>query len=681
MPIPARPSRPVPSGVAPGGFRAFVSRLRDHLAPLLRRTPGAPEEDLVFLKTYFANIVELSEDAIISVDATQCIRLFNAGAEVIFGYQAEEVLGRPLEILIPSSLRASHARHVHRFVEAPDAMRSMNERTQVAGLRRDGTEFPAEATISKFTLRGQPVLTVRLRDISHRRRTEEGLQRLAAIVESTDDAIFSVSASGTILTWNGGAERVFGFPAEEILGHHVDLLVPADRRHERSALMARVLAGESVSHFETVRFRKDGTPVDVSLSIAPLRDGSDAVVGMSAIGRDMTRHRLLERQLRQSQKMEAIGTLAGGIAHDFNNLLNVVTGHAELAALRLPNGSPAQAHLQEVTAASQHATDLVRQLLAFSRHSQPARRLVALQTVVEDLKHLLRASLPSTIDFRQQIDGAPAVVLADPTQIHQVLLNLCANAEHAMRERGGVLDLQLRSLDIDAPFADAHPPLRPGPHVKLTVRDTGHGIPAALLDRIFEPYFTTKPIGEGTGLGLAIVHSIVSAHGGAIAVDSAPERGTRFDLYLPRSESLAESLADALAPVRGEGERILLVDDEPSLVRLWLVALGDLGYRVTGYTNSREALEAFRETPDAFDLVITDQTMPQLTGEALAREIARMRPRLPVILCTGQLARPAGERVAPVGIRATLIKPVSRLDLSLAIQRVLLERAVARLSA
>jgi CheY-like chemotaxis protein len=270
------------------------------------------------------------------------------------------------------------------------------------------------------------------------------------------------------------------------------------------------------------------------------------------------------------------------------------------------------------------------------------------------------------------------VILAEPSQIHQVLLNLCTNAEHAMRPRGGVLDLHLRTVDLAADFTEAHPPLRPGPHVKLTIRDTGRGMPPDVQARIFEPFFTTKPMGEGTGLGLAVVHGIVTGHGGAITVESAPGRGTRFDLYFPCCDEIAATPASLRTPLRGQSEHLLLVDDEAALIRLWTVALTDLGYRVTAFTDSRAALDAFRDAPDAFDLVITDQTMPHLTGETLAQEILRLRPRLPVILCTGQVPAAAGSRPRPLGIRATLLKPVSRLDLSLAIQRLLAERTAPR---
>jgi PAS domain S-box-containing protein len=517
-------------------------------------------------------------------------------------------------------------------------------------------------------------MSVRLRDITQRKQAEAGLQRLAALVESSDDAIIGQALDGTIITWNAGAERLYGYAAPEMVGRPFALLVQADDQAELSRLFERVLVGDPVVNYETIGCTKAGAGVDVSLSISPIKDAAGTIIGISTIGRDITQRKRLEAQFHEAQKMEAIGTLAGGIAHDFNNLLNIITGDAELAAIRIPNASPAQDHLRDLLAAAQRATDLVRQILTFSRRTQHERRPVALQTVVEEVKHLLRASLPSTIDFRQFTDAAPAVILADPTQIHQVLLNLCTNAEHAMRGRGGVLDLHLRTVDLDADFTGAHPPLQPGPHVKVTIRDSGHGMPYDVQARIFEPFFTTKPPGEGTGLGLAVVHGIVTGHGGAITVESAPGRGTRFDLYFPRCDDLAAARPSPQAPLRGQGEHLLLVDDEAAIVRLWTVSLTDLGYRVTAHTDSRAALEAFRNTPDAFDLVITDQTMPQLTGEALAQELLRLRPRLPIILCTGQMPVAPGERPRPRGIRATLLKPVGRLDLSLAIQRLLAER-------
>ena len=639
-----------------------------------RRRAARP---LHVLQTYFENIVQLSDDAIISVDATQRVRLFNRGAERTFGYQAAEVIGQPLDILLPPRLHAVHRQHVERFAASPDTIRPMHERGILVGRRRDGIEFPLEATISKFEVDGSAVLTVRLRDITERRRAEEAPQQLAAIVRSSDDAIIGKALDGTITAWNAGAERLYGYTAEEALGRHISFLVPPDRQDELRALFDRILKGESITQIDTVRLRKDGALRDVSLSVSPIRDGNGRITGFAEIDRDITERKQLEGQRQQAQKMEAIGTLAGGIAHDFNNILAAIIGYAELIVDDMPVGSRQREALVEILAAGARARELIRQILTFSRRTDRERRRIALQTIVAEALRLIRASIPTTVEIRQQVEPDGAVVLADPTQLHQVMLNLATNADYAMRERGGVLDVQLKTVDVDAEFAAGHPPLRPGRHARLTVRDTGHGMTAQVRERIFDPFFTTKRPGEGTGMGLAVVHGIVTGHGGAIAVESAPGRGTRFDIYLPCREGAPEDQdTREERPVRGHEERILLVDDEPALVRVWAAMLEQLGYRVRTSTNSLEALEAFRDNPRAFDLVITDQTMPDLTGEVLAQELLRLRPDLPVILCSGYSHTLNEEQERGVGVRAVLMKPVARRDLCLTIQRLLEERAV-----
>jgi signal transduction histidine kinase/ActR/RegA family two-component response regulator len=441
-------------------------------------------------------------------------------------------------------------------------------------------------------------------------------------------------------------------------------------------ILEQIWRGERLTQVETVRVRKDGVRLDVSLSVSPIKDAAGRIVGASAIARDITGRKRLEAQMRQAQKMEALGTLAGGVAHDFNNILAVIMAQTEMAMDGLPEGGELWQQLQQILVAADRARNLVQQILTFSRRTEQERRPVAVQAIVAEAMRLLRASLPATVEFRQQIEPGRALVLADPTQLHQVVLNLCANAEHAMRERGGLLDVQLKTVEVDAEFAAAYPPLHPGSHAKLTVRDTGHGMTPRVLERIFDPFFTTKPRGEGTGMGLSVVHGIVANHGGAIAVESAPGRGTRFDVYLPRCDATEPPEIPVEAPTRGRGERILLVDDEPLLARIGGATLERLGYRVSSYTDVREALEAFRADPDAFDLVITDQTMPQVTGETLARELLRLRPRLPIILCTGFSHTTTEDKARSLGIRALLMKPVSRQELCLTVQRLLMERPV-----
>ena len=652
-----------------------LRRLRSALEALTQELHVAQQAQRVS-QAYFANIVELSEDAVISVDARQRITLFNQSAEKIFGYQGAEVLGQPLDVLIPPRFHESHRQHVTRFGAAPEALRPMSERGLLFARRKDGTEFPIEASIAKFEIQGEQVLTARLRDVTERRRAEEGLQRLAAIVESSDDAIISKTLDGVIVSWNRGAERLYGYTAEEVTGRSISLLAPLDRADEIDQILERIRRGDRIAQFDTVRVRKDGTRVEVSLSVSPIKDVSGRIVGASTIARDTTERKRLEAQIRQAQKMEAMGTLAGGIAHDFNNILAAIIAQTEMALDCLPEGGRLWEQLQQILAASGRARDLVRQILTFSRRAEQVRRPVVVQEIVREAMRLLRATLPATIDFRPQIEPGRAQVLADPTQLHQVLINLCTNAEHAMRELGGLLEVQVRTVEVDAEFAAAHPPLQPGSHVKLTVRDTGHGMTPQIQERIFDPFFTSKARGEGTGMGLAVVHGIVTAHAGALAVESAPERGTRFDCYLPRCDAAEMPAIPVEALAWGQGERILFVDDEQVLVQIWTAMLRNLGYHVTGHTDSREALEAFRANPDAFDLVITDQTMPEMTGETLAGELLRLRPTLPIILCTGFSYTMSEEKARTIGIRAFHMKPVSRHDLCLTVQRLLAERVV-----
>lgn len=387
----------------------------------------------------------------------------------------------------------------------------------------------------------------------------------------------------------------------------------------------------------------------------------------------------LDEQVRQGQKMQAIGTLAGGIAHDFNNILAAILGYTELASEDIPRDSLPWRNLQHVLTAAARARELVQQIMAFSRQSTPQRQPVDLHLLVREMLSLLRASLPSTIEIRQHIATDIGTVLAAPTQLHQVLLNLCANAERAMRATGGVLDVRLEAVHVDATLAAAHPELTPGPHARLTVRDTGHGMAPEVLERIYEPFFTTKDVGEGTGMGLAVAHGIVASHGGAMTVTSAPGKGTTFAIYLPCSDEPATDATAGDDPVPRGHERILFVDDEAVLVALGQEMLTRLGYAVAAYTSSTEALAAFCAAPHRFDLVITDQTMPKMTGEALTRALREIRPDLPIILCTGFSHTMTEDQAVALGIDAFLMKPLVARELGRVIRRILAQR-IAKVS-
>lgn len=389
-----------------------------------------------------------------------------------------------------------------------------------------------------------------------------------------------------------------------------------------------------------------------------------------------TELRKTEKELRQAQKMEAIGTLAAGIAHDFNNILTSILGFTEMFLHKTPTESAGREDLEHIYASAQRAAELVRQILSFSRQSDQERKPIHVTTLVEDVWKLLRSSLPATVMIEKDILVAPDrdTVLADPTQLHQVLMNLSTNAAHAMRSRGGTLGINLSPVAAGSPFLD-HVPDRDADYLRLSVSDTGTGIDTTTLERIFDPYFTTKPAGEGTGLGLAVVQGIVKNHEGAIIVRTEPGKGSSFHVLLPLAEGEASSEPEAPEQGLHGTERILFVDDEESLTVLGQGMLESFGYSVITSSSSLVALDIFRADPKAFDLVITDLTMPHLTGRGLAKEISALRADIPIILCTG-FRESVDERDQEAGITICLMKPYTMKSLGQTIRQVLNRRVV-----
>ena len=377
---------------------------------------------------------------------------------------------------------------------------------------------------------------------------------------------------------------------------------------------------------------------------------------------------LLLQHLQRSQRLEAIGALASGIAHDFNNILAVVIGCTELALLRTPRESKSRESLEMVLSAGQRAKDLVKQILAFSRQSEEERRPIQITHTVKEVLRFMRASLPATIAIHEDIDSDSGTILADPVQIDQIIMNLCTNAHHAMSEKGGVLEVKLTSVDLGPEGGAVHPDLKPGPHVKVSVRDTGCGMDEATMEKIFDPYFTTKAKGVGTGLGLAVVHGLVQSHGGAITVESEPGKGSVFNLYFPSilKEAVEEILIQEAMPTGHE--HILLVDDEPVLLDMGREMLEYLGYSVETRTSSVDALALFSAHPDRFDLVITDMTMPFMTGDKLAMELMRVRADIPIVVCTGYSEKIKDEKAKAMGIRAIVMKPILMAKMAKAIR-------------
>jgi PAS domain S-box-containing protein len=387
--------------------------------------------------------------------------------------------------------------------------------------------------------------------------------------------------------------------------------------------------------------------------------------------REITHRKKLEDQLRQAYKMEAIGTLAGGIAHDFNNILTAIVGYAEISRDSVNDASPLKKYLSRVLEASTRAKELVNQILMFSRETEKELKPMIISLPVKEALQLIRASVPTTIDIEQNIQ-TKATVMADPTQIHQLVMNLCTNAAHAMRKNGGKMTVRLTDEMIHDEHRDQYPDLSPGTYIKLSVSDTGHGIPSHLINRIFDPFFSTKEKGEGTGMGLSVVHGIVKNHGGAITVASERDKGAAFEIMLP---SIKEMPAEDRQPhdviIPGGSETILLIDDEQMIVDVGTFMLESQGYRVLSCTAPIQALELFKENPEKFDLIVTDMTMPKMTGLDLAHAILQIRPDIPIIMCTGFSEDLTEETASDLGISEIIYKPILNRDMTEKVRKVL----------
>jgi len=517
-------------------------------------------------------------------------------------------------------------------------------------------------------------LLVRVNALLALKQSQEALgeseKKYRRLFEKSRDAIYMARLDGLLLDCNQAMTDLSGYTREE--AEKFDLMSVYVNPGEKRMFREQLEKEGAVKDYEMRLRRKDGREIDCLQSATVWRDKDGTILSYQGFIRDITGRKRLESQLVQAQKMEAIGTLAGGIAHDFNNIVGIILGYTEIAIMEAPEESPVVRKLQEVLKAGERARDLIKQILAFSARSEQDRRPVNVGIIAKDVAKLLRASLPSTIEIRQDIDKEAGPVLADPTQIHQVLMNLCVNAGHAMRQKGGVLSVALSRVSLGENEIKSYPDLKAGEFCKLTVQDTGHGIDPAVIDRIFEPYFTTKGPGEGTGLGLAVVHGIVKGHKGSIRVQSEPGKGTVFEVLLaivPSSDRPQEVKGKDL--VRGNNERILLVDDEPLLLDTMEIMLRSVGYRVTAQAHSAEALQIFQARPDDFDLVITDQTMPEMTGVELAHALLQIKADTLIILCTGFSELVSPDQAKDVGIREFLYKPIGIHDLARTVKKVL----------
>ncbi|MCX5855515.1 MAG: PAS domain S-box protein [Deltaproteobacteria bacterium] len=638
------------------------------------------QEALILASQRLNDIIDFLPDATLVIDKEGRVIAWNRAIEEMTGVSAADMLGKgnyeyalPFygerkPILIDLVLKPNEdieAKYIS--IERRDMV--LAGEAYMPALREGEAYLFGTASVLRDS-KGNIVGAIEsIRDITGRRRAEE---KYRDIFENAIMGIFQTTPEGRIISANSAFARILGYDSpEEIINAVTDLSRQVYVNPKRRAELLRLIEERKiVQEFEVQFFRKDRSIAWITINIRAVRDSGGNLLYYEGTVQDITDRKLLETQLRQAQKMEAIGTLAGGVAHDFNNILGAMIGYTEIAQLHA-HTEKQKYYLEQVLRASDRAKNLVNQILAFSRQQEQERKPVLVAPIVKEGLKLLRSSLPATIKINQSITATSAMVLADSTQIHQVVINLCTNASHAMRETGGELNIKLDHERVDS--GKTHHPLglSAGDYARLTVSDTGHGIDASIMDRIFDPFFTTKGPGEGTGLGLSVVYGIVRDHSGVINVASEPGKGTTVSVYLPLVETVELIQKSKPELIAGGSERILFIDDEPALVEVGSIMLTSLGYYVTSKTSSIEALEVFRVRPYDFDLVITDMTMPNMTGIELAQKIMRTRPGIPIILCTGFSETITPEKAKTLGLREFIMKPIIKIQIAEAIRRVL----------
>ena len=674
-------------------------------------------EQLEQSRSEYADLYDFAPVGYLTLDKRGIIMKANLTACGLLGIERSLLVKTPFTLFIHPESQDAFYFHTHKVFKT-----TTTRTCQLVVKRKDGTFIDAHLESIAARVDGQPVVNCVVTDVTERTQAGVALQesddRLKLALASSHMGAWQWNAATGKLFWSPECFDIFG--SKELngtFGSFKRLLHPEDAPRVKAAIR-HVSMDHPLFREEFRIIRPDGGIRWLANLGRGYFDASGAQLRIVGIVQDITErkhaeealnqaHRDLvhakgevdrivdertselkrayeslrieteelqraEARLHQAHKMEAVGTLAGGIAHDFNNILGAIIGFSEIARDKSPKGSPVRSHLERIFEAGIRGRDLVKQILAFTRQGEQTRLPVKLGPIVKDALGLLRASLPRTVDIRMHLPNNPGFVLANPIQIQQIVLNLCTNAAHAMKERGGSISVVFNDFSVSSPGDAPDPGMSPGSYVQLSVQDSGVGMSPETIDHIFDPFFTTKAAGEGTGLGLSVVHGIVATHGGAITVSSEPGLGSTFTVYLPKlieEQPRDAGPEDRSAP--GGHERILFVDDEEDLAVVGDEMLTDLGYRVTSKTSSREALALFRLDPSQFDLVITDQTMPGMTGLDLAKEVLALRRDMPIVLCTGFSHAVDAGAAKQLGIKALAMKPFTKKEIATTIRKAL----------
>ena len=664
--------------VFPAIIAPIISYAIVRVAVMLSESEAALRESEKKYRTILDNI----EDGYFEVDLDGNFTYFNDALCRLIGYSATAMAGMNNREYMDEENAKKVFQTFNRVYETSKPTKAFDwEITKV-----DGSKSHVDASVSLITNpEGNPIgFRGIARDVTAQKQSQSDLRESEAkyrqLVNHAPAGIYEVDfIEGKFVNVNDLICEYTGYTRQELLAMSALDILAEDSQKKFLERLDKILKGQKIPSSVEFKIRaKSGREFSVLINSKIIYGADGKPKGATAVVHDITEQKQaeeekknLEYQLQQAQKMEAIGTLAGGIAHDFNNILSVIIGYTELILMNGDVAGEVRQNLKEIFSASKHARDMVKQILAFSRQNKQERKPIQVAHIAKEAIKMLQASLPTTISIQHHIEKDTGVIEADPTQIHQVLMNLCTNAAHAINEKDGVLEIHLGNIDLDQKAAADIPGLKTGSYLKLSVKDSGEGIHPEVQQHIFNPYFTTKEKGEGTGLGLAVVQGIVKSNKGAVTVESEVGKGATFHVYLPTIKRKLAADDEISTPLPMGCEHILLVDDEQPLVEIGRQMLERLGYSVATRTSSIEALELFKVDPNRFDLVITDIVMPNLTGDKLAKKIINIRNDIPVVLCTGYSEKFTRQNASEMGIQSFLMKPLVMRDLANTVRQAL----------